>query len=188
MIPSTSPTKPHPQTPRIAPGDRRELGVINWLLFKVLSKAGGVEEAKLFSTLGRNRRLFKAWLVFSGALMPGGRLARRETEIAILRVAHLRDSTYERQHHEYLGRKARLSDAEIHETTKARNRSMWSQRDFILLKATDELLANDDVTDSTWTELSDVLTQAEIIELCLLVGQYRGLATTIHTLRIQPDR
>lgn len=176
------------QVPRIHPGNRKELGLINWILVKVLSKAGGVKEAKLFSTLGQNRRVFKAWLIFSGSLMPGGRLARRETEIVILRVAHLRNSVYERQHHEYLGRKAGLSLAEIDATKIPVTQGDWNDREFLLLTATDELLSTDDITDDTWSNLTGVLSRSEQIELCLLVGQYRGLATTIHALRIQPDR
>lgn len=170
------------------PGGRRELGVINWLLGKALSRGAGVREAKLFTTLGRQRRLFKAWLLFSGALMPGGRLPRRETELVILRVAHVRDSAYERQHHERLGRKAGLTSVEIDATAQALSSRQWAQRDRLLLAATDELLADDDVSDATWAELQGELSDAELVELCLLVGQYRSLATTIHTLRIQPDR
>ncbi len=57
----------------------------------------------LFLTLGRHRPLFRGWLRFAGRLMPGGKLPRRETELVILRVAHLRGCAYEFDHHVHLG-------------------------------------------------------------------------------------
>jgi alkylhydroperoxidase family enzyme len=47
--------------------------------------------------------LFRRWLWFAGALMPGGRLPRDETELVILRVAHNTDCDYEWGHHERIG-------------------------------------------------------------------------------------
>ena len=57
-------------------------------------------------TLGRHRPLFRGWLRFAGRLMPGGKLPRRETEMVILRVAHLRQCAYEFEHHARLARRA----------------------------------------------------------------------------------
>ena len=45
--------------------------------------------------------------------MPGGRLPRIDTELVILRVAVVRGSDYELNHHTQLGRRAGLSDADI---------------------------------------------------------------------------
>ena len=64
----------------------------------------------------------------------------------------------------------------------------WKPSDEVLLSATDRLLAEDDVDDATWRRLRAYWDEAQAIELCLLVGQYRGLATTIRTLGIAPDR
>ena len=42
--------------------------------------------------------------------MPGGRLPRIDTELVILRVAAVRGSDYELNHHRVLGRRAGLDD------------------------------------------------------------------------------
>ncbi|MGN6108525.1 MAG: carboxymuconolactone decarboxylase family protein, partial [Kofleriaceae bacterium] len=99
-----------PRAPRIAPGRIRELGAVNWLICRALSRLAGVREAQLFTTLGRHRSLFRAWLAFAGHLMPGGALSRRDSELAILRVAHLRGCAYELAHHRRLGRRVGLDD------------------------------------------------------------------------------
>ncbi|GAA3548600.1 hypothetical protein AFL01nite_23500 [Aeromicrobium flavum] len=173
--------------PRIAPGRLRQLGPVNHLLGKVLSRGAGVREAHLFTTLGRHRSLFRWWLAWSGALMLRGRLPRRETELVILRVAHRCDSDYERRHHVRLGGRAGLSDEEM-ERVRDEQPTGWKPADAVLLEATDQLLAAEDVDDVAWRRLRAYWDERQAIELCLLVGQYRGLATTIRTLGIAPDR
>ena len=74
--------------PRVAPGTRRQLGLVNNAIARLAGRATGGAPPNIFTTLGRHRRLFRRWLWFAGALMPGGRLPRVETELVILRVAH----------------------------------------------------------------------------------------------------
>ncbi len=54
--------------------------------------------------------------------MPGGKLPRIDTELVILRVAAVRGSDYEFDHHTLLGRRAGLADADI-ERVRARVRT-----------------------------------------------------------------
>ncbi len=63
----------------------------------------------LFTTLGQRRFLFWAWAVY-GARLLRGRLPQVDTELVILRVAHLRNSEYELQHHRWIGRRRGLDD------------------------------------------------------------------------------
>ncbi len=175
------------QTPRIAPGALAELGAINWFLCRVISRFAGVADAHLFSTLGRQRGLFRGWLVFASRLMPAGTLSRRETELAILRVAHVRDCAYELHHHRKLGRRAGIDDAVFERVTRGASAAGWSERERALLAGVDELLARTAFDDASWQMLRGQLGEREIIELCLLVGHYEMLATTIAALRIQPD-
>jgi hypothetical protein len=81
--------------PRIAPGTRAEVGRITWGLARISGRVTGTGPPNHFLTLGRHRKLIRSWLRFAGRLMPGGTLLRREIELVILRVAHLRARTYE---------------------------------------------------------------------------------------------
>ena len=96
---------------RIAPGGRRDVGLFDVGLRAVAGAVVGTEPQKLFLTMGRHRRLFRGWLRFAGRLMPGGKLPRRDTELVILRVAHLRACAYEFDHHVRLGAPRRGSPA-----------------------------------------------------------------------------
>jgi AhpD family alkylhydroperoxidase len=126
--------------------------------------------------------------MFAGRLMPGGKLPRRESELVILRVAHLRDCAYERDHHVRLGRRAGLSDADLRRVTEGPGAPGWTPREAAILRAVDELHATQDVSDPTWEALRAFLDDRRLIELVMLAAHYEMLATTIATLRIQRDR
>jgi len=174
-------------SPRIAAGGFRELGLINWIICRVISRATGVRDAHLFSTLGRQRPLFRAWLRFSAQLMPGGKINRHETELVILRVAHLRQCGYEQDHHARLGRRVGIDSELLARIAIGPTASAWSERHRALLTSADELVHTKNISDATWSVLSEHYNDQQLIELCLLVGQYEALATTIATLRIARD-
>lgn len=172
---------------RIPPGSLTELGVVGWIVTRALGLAAGTEAPRLFTTLGRHRRLFRGWMSFASRLMPFGVLPRRESELVILRVAHLRRCRYELEHHTRLGARAGLGEADIERVKAGPGADGWSTRERLLLRATDELHATQDISDALWSELSRELDEKERIELVMLAAHYEMLATTIKALRIQPD-
>lgn len=173
--------------PRISPGRLRELGPINWVVWQMLSRAAGTDDAHLFSTLGRTKGLFRGWLHFSGRLMPGGRLPRHESELVILRVARLRDCAYEMDHHIRLGRRAGVTPEILERLRTGPSADGWSDKHRALLAAVDELVETRDIGNATWAALTEHYDERSLIEIVLLINQYEGLAATITALRIQRD-
>ena len=176
---------------RIGPGGLRETGPLIWLFSRVAGRVTGTEPPHVFTTLGRGRGLFWGWLHFAGRLVPGGRLARRESELVILRVAHVRGSAYEFAHHRRLARRVGVTSAELARVVADASSPEWSDwgaRERAFLDSADALLARRDLTDTEWAALCAVTDEREAIELLLLVGHYDMLATTLTTLRVQPDR
>lgn len=173
--------------PRVRPGGFRELGPIGWAVNRIGARVTGKRDVHLFATLGHARRLFPAWLAYSGMMMPFGILDRRTTELVILRVAHVRGSAYERAHHERIGASVGLGSDEIARTTEDPDTADWSPRLRAILTAVDELVRTKDLDDDTWARLSAHLNSSELVALVQLVAQYDGLATSLHVLRIQPD-
>jgi len=174
--------------PRVAPGNVREAGLLVSGFARLAGRVTGTEPPAVFLTLGRHRRLFWGWLLFAGSLMPGGRLPRRETELVILRVATLSGNDYELTQHRRLGRRAGLSADEVDRVGDGPDATEWGARDRLLLRVTDELHRAQDLSDATWSDLRAQLDERECIELVMLVGHYTMLATTLTTLRVQPDR
>jgi hypothetical protein len=157
---------------RIRPGGRREIGVVNAAIARALGAATGGPPPRIFTTIARHRRLFRPWLRFAARLMPFGVLPRRDGELVILRVAHLCDSEYERIQHVRLAREAGLSRDEIERVAEGPAAPGWSARQAALLRATDELHEQRDLSDERW----------------MLVGHYEMLAMTLNSLRVEPDQ
>lgn len=175
------------KTPRIAPGGLRQIGPVAWAFSRIAGRALGTQPPAIFTTLGRTRGLFWGWLHFASRLMPGGKLPRRETELVILRVAHMRRCDYEWAHHQRLARRAGLSPADIDRVRGPVDAAEWSARDRALLSAVDELLTYRDVSDASFAQVRQHLDDRRIVEFLLLVGHYDMLATTLTTLRVHPD-
>jgi alkylhydroperoxidase family enzyme len=173
--------------PRIKPGTRDEIGRLNFTLARLIGIAAGGGPPNVFTTLARHRRLFRRWLRFAGALMPGGILPRSETELLILRVAHNCDCEYEWRHHERLGAAAGLSAEDIERVRSGPQAEGWSPAQALLLRAADELHDTRTISDELWAQLSATRSQPELIELCMLVGHYEMLAMTLNAARVQPD-
>lgn len=179
-------------SPRVAPGGRKDLGLLQWFAIKIGNRRlGGGPVPNVMLTLARHRGAFIPWVFYSSRLMPYGKLPAAHSEFMILRVAARCGSDYERAHHTALGRKAGLSEPIMDWVLEPVGSAvpapdggkLDSARADLLLRATDSLLDEKNLSDDLWAELSAVYRDVELIELCLLVGHYAGLAATLNTLR-----
>jgi alkylhydroperoxidase family enzyme len=173
---------------RITPGTLRTAGPFAWTFAQVAGRVTGTNPPNLFLTMGRAHKLFRGWLRFAGRLMPGGRLPRRDTELTILRVAHLRSCDYEFSHHVKLGKRAGVGAADVTRVQQGPSAPGWTDRERALLTAVDELHETQDLTDATWARVREYLDEQRAIEFVLLAAHYEMLATFIGTLRIETDR
>jgi alkylhydroperoxidase family enzyme len=174
-------------TPRIAPGTRADLGLVNWLFAQLAGRAIKTGPPNVFTTLGRHRGLFRRFLFYNAGLMPRGKLSRQDTELVILRVAHVCDSPYERDHHERIGARVGLGAEEIARVAEGPDAEGWTPYRAALLRAVDELTAEHRICDATWAQLRPELDDRRLIELCLLAGHYTALAGTLNSLGVQVD-
>ena len=173
--------------PRVDPGGLRELGPINWVFCKLAARTAGVPQVHLFTTLGQHKRLFWSWLPFGGVLLGFGKLARRDTELVILRVGHLRNCEYELQQHRRIAKRRGIDDDMQAKIFEGPDADGLTDRQRALLSATDEFVVTRSVSEETWTALSRHLDRKQLIEFCMLAGQYDTLAATMTTLRIPTD-
>jgi AhpD family alkylhydroperoxidase len=174
-------------TPRIPPGDRRQIGLVATVISRIAGRVTGAGPPNVFTTLARHRRLFLPWLRFAGRLMPRGRLPRADTELVILRVADRCGCEYEWRHHERIGRRVGLSADDIARIRDGTDGG-FSERQALLLRAVDELHDTRDISDETWAGLRTYLSEVDLIELCMLAGHYEMLAMTLNALRVEVDR
>lgn len=173
--------------PRIAPGSATEIGRTNRAITRVIGLGTGGRPPNVMTTLARHRSLFRKWLRFASGLMPGGVLPRADTELLILRVAHVAGCEYEWHHHERIGQLSGLSAADVERVREGPEADGWTDRQRLLLQAADELLSERTIGDPLWDQLALLLNEEELIELCMLVGHYEMLAMTLNALRVEPD-
>ena len=173
--------------PRIDPGGLRELGPINWVIAKISARSIRIPEMHLFTVLGQHWGLFLAWLPVSSVLLYRGRLSKHDTELVILRVGHLRDCKYELQHHRRLARSRGVDDELQAKIAEGPDAEGLTDRQRALLTATDEFVVTRSMSEETWTALSSHLDRQQLIEFCMLAGQYDTLAATMTTLKIPLD-
>lgn len=169
------------------PGDRDALGVVNTAVCAVAARRFGVPVPNVFATLARHRRLFRAWLRFAARLMPYGTLPRVDAELVILRVAVECGSDYEWHQHVRLARRAGLSDEQIERVGAGPDAPGWTDHHRALLRAVGELTVDRTIGADTWAALSTAYDETQLIEVCLLIGQYEMLAGTLNALGVEPD-
>ena len=172
---------------RIAPGGLRELGPINWVIAKLGALTLRVPTFHLFNVVGQHKLLFLLWLPFSAKLLMLGALPRADSELVILRVGFLRECEYELQQHRRLARRYGVDSELQARIAQGAGAEGLTERQRVLITATDEFVNERSVSTQTWTALSAQLTKKQLIEFCMLAGQYDALAATMATLRIPLD-
>lgn len=177
-----------PHQARVPPGRRSDVGVLNWIIAAIAGRVAGTGPINIFTTLGRHRWLFRRWLIFAGALMPGGKLPREDSELVILRVAANTGSAYEWHQHVLLGLRSGLTPDRVAAVVEGPLAGGWSPRQEALLRCADELHAAHQVSDETWDDVRAHLSERDAIELLMLVGAYEGLAMTLNGLGVQVER
>jgi alkylhydroperoxidase family enzyme len=171
--------------PRLAPARPQDLRPLARIVAQIAGRVTPGGPPNIFTTFGRHPRLFRAWLRYSAHLMPFGQLPRRDTELVILRVAWRCRSAYEWHQHVPIALRVGLTPDEVAGVADPTPADIFSDRQRMLLAVTDELLAQRSLSDATWSSVQATLGDREAIELCLLIGNYQGLASTIGGLAIQ---
>lgn len=145
------------------------------------------EVPNIFKTLAHHPKLMRRWLVFANHVLFKSSLPARERELVILRIGWLCQAEYEWAQHVRIGRAAGLTDEEIHRIKAGPSAPEWSERDRLLLQATDELHADAHIGDATWQELSRYYDTQQLMDLVFAVGQYTLVSMALNTFGVQLD-
>ena len=172
---------------RIPPGGRQELGVINWVISRIAARAVRAPHMHLFEVLGQHKTLFWTFLPYGDVLLNHGTLPKRDKELVILRVGHLRGSEYELQQHRRLARSRGVDDALQAKIFAGPHADGLTGRQRAMLQAVDEFTFDRDLSDETYAALSAHLSREQIIEFCALAGHYDTIAGILATLRVPMD-
>lgn len=118
-------------------------------------------------------------------LLGRGALPPRDRELAVLRIAWLCQAPYEWGEHVLIAKKVGLTGDAIERITHGSAAPGWTARERAILAATEELHAGAMIADATWAVLAAHLTEAQLIELPVLIGQYQTVAYYQNALRLR---
>lgn len=173
-------------TPRIPPVTDAEMSPAHREALAPYVREDGIIH-NVFRTIGRYPSALKRWTPFIHHVLFKSSLALREKELLILRVAALRGSTYAWTQHVRIARRAGLADHQIRAIRDDPTSSSWSATDAALLQAAEDLLREARISEGAWTHLSTRLSQEQLIDVVLTVGQYDLAAMLLKTCDVQLD-
>lgn len=146
-----------------------------------------IGDLNIFATFTRHPELIKPWMGFTSFLLQQGELPARERELLILRTAWNCRADYSWGQHVRSGLGVGITPDEVRAIAAdaAAEDPAWSEDDAALLRAADELHAGAHIGDATWSALASRWSEAQLIEICMVVGHYHMAAFTLNSLGVQ---
>lgn len=141
----------------------------------------------IFRTLANTPAALKGFLGWGQyVLSKANDLPAREREIVILRIGYLCKSGYEWTQHVPIGRRAGLTDDEIARLKQGADAG-WSAADAALIRASDELHADQFISEATWSALKAHFSDKQCMDVVFTAGQYTQVCMMLNSFGVQLD-
>lgn len=172
--------------PRIAPLSDAELDADQQAALAPV-RSGKMGVLNIFRTLAHAPKALTRFNGWGGyVLSRRNDLPAREREIVILRVGYLCRSGYEFTQHTRIGLDSGLTEDEIQRIKRGADAG-WSAADAALIRATDELHADQFITNGTWEELGRHFTDKQRMDVVFTAAQYTQVSMILNTFGVQLD-
>jgi 4-carboxymuconolactone decarboxylase len=136
--------------------------------------------------LVQHPQMYRAFLPFLDKVIRGSNLPPRDREILCLRTLALGSDVYEAHHHVTIARKTGMTEAEI-EAARSEGAGL-GQFDRCLMRAAEELVRQQCVSDETWACLAERYSQEQLMETVFLVGCYTIMATITRSFGMELEQ
>ena len=172
--------------PRIEPLDADAMDEDARELCRDIRRAAGApnvdELPEYMRTVIRNPELFKYHMEL-GNYIYNGKLPPAERELAILRAGWLMRAPFEWGQHVNITRRMGFSDEKIERARQGSDAGGWTAHEEAILKAVEELVANQMIADDTWTTLAASWDEAQLLEFPMMIGHYVAVAYVQNSIR-----
>lgn len=141
----------------------------------------------IFATLQHHPDLLRRWLVFGAHVLSKSTLSPRVRELLILRTGWLCRAPYEWGQHVAIARREGITDDEIARIARGPDAAGWDVVDAALLRAADELHADQCIGDDTWQALSATFDDQQLLDVVFTVGQYTLVSMALNSCAVERD-
>lgn len=178
--------------PRIVAIDNDDIDAESRALVNRVRASAGAGPATIMPeymrTMLKHPEIFRCQMEM-GAVVFKGRIPPRERELAVLRCGWLCRAPFEWGEHVDIAKRYGLSDEEVERVTQGSSAAGWTEHEAAILRGVEELIADQALSDATWTILAKSWDEAQMIEFPMMVGQYVATAFVQNSLRIRlaPD-
>jgi 4-carboxymuconolactone decarboxylase len=124
------------------------------------------------------------FLKMGGAILRDSELDPQLREIVILRVGFLSKASYETHQHKRIGRKVGLTDEKIAAIEHDPSSAVFSPLEKLVLRYTDDVVANVKASDALFNELLSKLTNRTMAELTLTIGFYMAVSRFLENFEV----
>ena len=178
----------HLNSPRIPPVDLDNLSPEQAAeLDKRKGFAGQAEPLNVLRTIAQAPKALKRYGLWADYILGSyNSLSPRLRELIILRTGWLCRSGYEWTQHTIVGRECGLSDVEIARVKRGADGDGWTPVEAAVLRATNELIADQFIGDATWKAL-DELGDKGRMDLVFTCGTYVMVSMLLNSAGVQLD-
>jgi alkylhydroperoxidase family enzyme len=148
------------------------------------SRPRGLNALGLFA---HHPALATAYHHFNGHVLFASTITPRQRELLVLRVAALRDATYEWEQHAVLAGDTGITPSEVDRIKAGPDAEGWSSFEAALLSAVDELVHEARIADTTWATLAAELDTQQLMDVVFTVGAYDLLAMAFRSFDVDLD-
>ena len=146
----------------------------------------GLPPLNIFRTLVHAPKALKGFLAWGNyVLSRRNSLPPREREIVILRIGYLCRSGYEFTQHTRIGKREGLTAEEIDRIKQGAGAAGWSAAEQALIRAADELHADQFIGEATWRALSEHFDEKQRMDVVFTAGQYTQVSMMLNTFGVQ---
>jgi len=182
------------KTPRLPPLKDEELNAEQAEIIAKHKKAGA--DFAITRTFLRHPALLRAYNVWaSHSFSSNNTLSKRDSEIVTMRTVWRCKAGYQWTRHVPMGLRAGLTQVEIEALKKPVEQGPWDERDAVLIRCVDALIADHFIEDDLWEQMTAHFDEQQCIDAIFICGRYAMTAMFLNTagtpidpdLKLDPD-
>jgi 4-carboxymuconolactone decarboxylase len=174
---------------RIAPLEQEDFDDEARALVITVRESLGITEhsamPEAFATMLKHPALYRCQMEMGVQLLGKGVLSPRERELAVLRVGWLCRAPYEWCQHVDIAKRYGVTAEEVERATRGSSAPGWTPHEGAIVRAVEELLSDQSISDDTWNLLARTWTERQLLEFLAVVGYYVSIAYSQNALRMR---